>query len=76
VAPFRVMLIDDDQFVRTILVEWLEDAGFEVMEFSDPRKALETFGSGLLPHVLITQTVRPTRVNSPSPGCRLRRRSA
>ena len=53
-ALFRVMLIEDDALVRAILVEWLEDAGFQVTEFSEPREALETFRSGQPPHVLIT----------------------
>jgi CheY-like chemotaxis protein len=40
--------------VRAVLVEWLQDAGFQVMDFSDPRDALGTFGGDRPPHVLIT----------------------
>jgi FixJ family two-component response regulator len=53
-SPLRVILIDDDHLVRAVLVEWLQDAGFQVMDFSDPRDALGTFGGDRPPHVLIT----------------------
>jgi CheY-like chemotaxis protein len=53
-SPLRVILIDDDHLVRAVLAEWLRDAGFQVTDFSDPREALGTFGSGHPPHVLIT----------------------
>ena len=53
-SPFHVMLIDDDHLVRRVLVEWLEDAGFYVLDFSDPRQALATLDSGHPTHVLIT----------------------
>ena len=41
----KVMLVDDDDLVRSTLVEVLEDAGFQVMDFADPREALGTFGA-------------------------------
>jgi CheY-like chemotaxis protein len=53
-SPLRVILIDDDHLARAILVEWLQDAGFQVMDFSEPREALGTFDSGRQPHVIIT----------------------
>ena len=44
----------DDDLVRAVLVECLQDAGFQVRDFSDPEEALGTFGSGRPPNVLIT----------------------
>ena len=35
-----VLLVDDDELVRTMLTAVLEDAGHEVVETGDPRKAL------------------------------------
>ena len=53
-SPLSVILIDDDDLVRAVLVECLQDAGFQVRDFSDPEEALGTFGSGRPPNVLIT----------------------
>jgi CheY-like chemotaxis protein len=53
-SPLRVILIDDDHLVRAVLAEWLRDAGFQVVDFSDPEEALGTFGGDRPPHVLIT----------------------
>jgi DNA-binding NtrC family response regulator len=50
----KVMLIDDDDLVRSALVEVLEDAGFQVMDFADPREALGTFDAVGRPDVLVT----------------------
>jgi CheY-like chemotaxis protein len=50
----KVMLIDDDDLVRSTLVEVLEDAGFQVIDFADPREALGTLGAVGWPDVLVT----------------------
>jgi CheY-like chemotaxis protein len=50
----KVILVDDDDLVRSILAEVLEDAGFQVMDFADPREALGTFGAVGSLDVLVT----------------------
>ena len=50
----RVLLVDDDELVRSVLTEMLSDAGHEVVETGDPLDALglpEALGP---PDVLIT----------------------
>ena len=50
----KVMLLDDDDLVREILTEVLEDSGLEVVDFADPREALGSFGAIAPPDVLVT----------------------
>ena len=50
----KVLLVDDDELVRTVLAEILDNAGYEVVETGDPVDALglpEPLGP---PDVLIT----------------------
>ena len=37
----RVLVVDDDDLVRTVAVETLEDAGFEVIEAATAEEALD-----------------------------------
>ena len=39
----KVLTVDDDEFVREILVAYLEDSGYEVMQAENGRLGLETF---------------------------------
>ena len=36
----KILLVDDDELVRSVLVEILRDAGYEVFETADPHEAL------------------------------------
>ena len=36
----KILLVDDDEFVRSVLVEVLRDAGYEVVETANPHEAL------------------------------------
>ena len=40
-AAVRVLVIDDDDLVRTVAVDTLEDAGFEVIEAATAEEALD-----------------------------------
>ena len=42
----KILLVDDDEFVRSVLVEVLRDAGYGVVETADPHEALG------LPHAI------------------------
>lgn len=42
----RIMVVDDEPLTFTWLKQALEEAGYEVRLFSDPRKALKSFQSG------------------------------
>ena len=49
----KVLLVDDDELVRTTILDMLEDAGFEVTEAASPEAALHRNGVRH-PDVLIT----------------------
>jgi len=50
----KVMLLDDDYLVRTILTEVLQDSGLQVVSFADANEALGSFGAIAPPDVLVT----------------------
>ena len=50
----KVLLVEDDELVRTTLVDMLIDAGFEVTEAASPEEALDGDGAIEPPTVLIT----------------------
>jgi CheY-like chemotaxis protein len=50
----KVMLVEDDELVRAILAEGLEDAGLQVADFSDPREALRRLETIAPPDVVVT----------------------
>jgi len=48
------MLLDDDDLLRAVLTEVLEDSGLQVVDFADPSEALGSFGAVAPPDVLVT----------------------
>jgi DNA-binding response OmpR family regulator len=50
----KILLIDDDELIRSVLVEILRDAGYEVVETADPHEALGLPGAIGPPGVVIT----------------------
>ena len=50
----KVLLVDDDELVRTVLVEILDDAGHDVVDTGDPLDALGLPDALGPPDVLIT----------------------
>jgi two-component system, NtrC family, C4-dicarboxylate transport response regulator DctD len=55
-APSRIkiLLVDDDDLVRTAIEDVLSDAGFEVVATADPHEALGLSGAISPPRVVIT----------------------
>jgi DNA-binding response OmpR family regulator len=52
--PLRVLLIEDDQMIRTILTESLTEEGFEVSGLANAEDAIILLGAGDVPDVLVT----------------------
>jgi CheY-like chemotaxis protein len=50
----KVLLLEDDELVRSTLAEGLEHAGLQVAEFSDPREALHRLETIAPPDVVVT----------------------
>ncbi|XOV88316.1 MAG: ATP-binding protein [Pseudomonadota bacterium] len=51
-SPARILLVDDDPFVRDVLVSMLQHAGHEVVAFECGQKALAQFNEESFPLVL------------------------
>lgn len=58
-APQMVMLVEDQDTLRLLISEVLEDQGHQVHAFSDGRCALEALHAGVRPHLLITDIGLP-----------------
>ncbi len=56
-----VMVVDDEESVRKILCENLEECGFEVAFAKDGQEALQMIDDGALPQVVITDIIMPRR---------------
>ena len=54
---FRVLLVDDDEAVRTSSGEVLRSAGFEVTEAADGKRALEAMEAGAFDAVVLDLTM-------------------
>jgi len=50
----RILLIEDDQQVRTTLMEMLSDEGLDVEGLANAEDALVLLGAGQVPDVLVT----------------------
>ncbi|MEZ6184508.1 MAG: ATP-binding protein [Planctomycetota bacterium] len=51
--PLRCMLVDDEPIVRRVTRHHLEGAGWEVVEFQDPERALAAFAEDPTPYDLV-----------------------
>jgi signal transduction histidine kinase/CheY-like chemotaxis protein len=54
-----VLLVDDEDLVRTAMAEGLRDLGYDVEEVGTAAEALEAIGAGFRPDVLVTDHVMP-----------------
>jgi DNA-binding response OmpR family regulator len=54
VANMRILLVEDDYSVRTVIAEVLSDAGYDVREAAGPKEALCVPGAIEAPDVLVT----------------------
>lgn len=55
----RVMLVDDDEDIRTVLAEALQDAGYEVRTVASGREALVELRSGYQPALILLDLMMP-----------------
>jgi signal transduction histidine kinase/CheY-like chemotaxis protein len=62
-TPQEVMLVEDQDTLRLLISEVLEEQGHRVHAFSDGRDALEALQAGLRPHLLITDIGLPGGVD-------------
>jgi DNA-binding response OmpR family regulator len=53
----RLLLVDDEQDITSILCNVLQESGFEVTSFEDPVKALDHFKPRYYDLVLFTITI-------------------
>jgi len=57
-GPLRVLVIDDDRVVRTILNKILSDSGYQVFEANDGKQGF-ALALEVQPHILITDWLMP-----------------
>lgn len=53
-----ILLVDDDRFMRTVLCQTLEDAGYQVSQAANGKEALELCSSSYFP-IIMTDWVMP-----------------
>ena len=54
----RILLVEDDERVRLMLKDLLENEGYEIQEASNGKEALQSFASSL-PDLVLTDLVMP-----------------
>jgi DNA-binding NtrC family response regulator len=54
-----VFVVDDERLIAKTLAMILNQSGFAASPFEDPRQAIESAASGLVPDLLITDVVMP-----------------
>lgn len=55
----RVLIIDDDQLIRQMLVEALEDEGYAVAAYADGQQGVEALERGPLPDIILLDLMLP-----------------
>lgn len=58
-APFTILLVEDDFDVREALVETLRDRGYEVQAAGDGEQALKVLRGGLRPGLILLDLMMP-----------------
>ena len=58
-APFTILLVEDDFDVREALVETLRDRGYDVQAAGDGEQALKALRSGLRPGLILLDLMMP-----------------
>jgi two-component system phosphate regulon response regulator PhoB len=59
VAPFTILLVEDDYDVREALVETLRDRGYEVQTAGDGEQALKALRGGVEPGLILLDLMMP-----------------
>ncbi|MCB9989597.1 MAG: response regulator [Rhodospirillales bacterium] len=62
----KILLVDDDEFIRSMLVKYLTDAGYVIDQENNGADAFETLKSDSSYNLLITDIVMPNMT-----GCEL-----
>ena len=55
----RILLVDDEELVRTATADMLRDLGYEVVEAGSGRQALQALRSGTAPDAIVTDYLMP-----------------
>ena len=58
-ATGTVLLVDDEELVRTSTAEMLSDLGYSVVEAASAEEAIQLVGAGLRPDLLVTDHLMP-----------------
>jgi PAS domain S-box-containing protein len=58
-AGTRILLVEDDESVRTLMADILGDAGYSVVSAGHPANALALAASGHAPDILVTDVIMP-----------------
>jgi CheY-like chemotaxis protein len=59
VAPFTILLVEDDYDVREALGETLRDRGYDVQTATDGQNALEVLRGGVRPGLILLDLMMP-----------------
>jgi CheY-like chemotaxis protein len=54
-----VLVVEDEERVRSMTVEALRNLGYSVISAADPEQALDLLDGGTTPHLLFTDVVMP-----------------
>jgi DNA-binding response OmpR family regulator len=55
----RILIVDDDEFLREVYIKNFQDEGFEVLAASDGEEAWGIINSGNIPDIVFTGIVMP-----------------
>ncbi|WP_205299825.1 PAS domain-containing sensor histidine kinase [Pantoea sp. Tr-811] len=72
-ANLRTVLVEDQDVLRQIICDVLEDCGHEVHDFADGHQALAALHAGLQPDLLITDIGLPGRLDGHQVAAEFRR---
>jgi CheY-like chemotaxis protein len=72
--PLSILLVDDDELLRSMITEVLSDAGFEVTDVAGPEEALDFPAGADSPGVLITDIDLGSTLNGFDVAAAARRR--
>jgi CheY-like chemotaxis protein len=54
-----IMLVDDDDDLRMVIGQLLEESGYDVIEFSSATEALDSLRGGLRPRLILLDLMMP-----------------
>lgn len=72
-TSWRILLVEDNDTVRSVLANLLESLGHEAIEMSDGRAALDALIKGLSVHAVISDVVMPGEIQGTDLAKKLRK---